>query len=99
MDYTKLIKDAELAGLSEADITLDDIGEFETTGTVARFGWKIWSHDLANEATQDGWESTKKMACVAEVAPGDQWFPATLTALEGLDKLYTQAGVTYYGHL
>ena len=45
------------------------------------------------------YECTNVVACVAEFAPASCWEPADCSILSGLTKLYTQAGVTYYGHL
>ena len=98
-DYTKLIQDAQNAGLTEADITFDDIEEFEIRGSVARYSTKVWQHRNAAEPIADGWECTRVMACVAENAPDDNWTPATLTALNNLTRLHVTAGVAYYGKL
>lgn len=99
MDYTKLIEGAKAAGLTEADITFDDIEEFETKGSVARYSLKVWQHRLASEPIADGWECTRVMACTADAAPDANWQPATLTVLNGLTMLYRAADVTYYGKL
>lgn len=45
------------------------------------------------------YDCTNVVACVAAVAPADHWEIADNTILAGLTKLYTSAGVTYYGHL
>ena len=44
-------------------------------------------------------ECTNIVACVAAAAPTSFWDAADESILLGLTKLYTQAGVTYYGHL
>ncbi len=99
MDYTKLIESAKEAGLEEKDITFDDMEEFESTGSVARYALKYWQHINANEPVADGWECTRVMACIADNAPDANWNPATPNAIEGLTMLHKANGVSYYGKL
>lgn len=49
--------------------------------------------------TKRDYETTNIVACVADAAPGKNWEPASASALVGLQHLYTQAGVRYYGYL
>jgi hypothetical protein len=49
--------------------------------------------------TARDYECTNVVACVADAAPAANWEPTDASILTGLTKLYTQAGVTYYGHL
>lgn len=49
--------------------------------------------------TRRDYECTNIVACVAVTAPAANWEPADESILSGLTKLYTQGGVTYYGHL
>lgn len=51
--------------------------------------------------TKRNYECTNIVACVAEVAPvtpDGRWIEADASLLKGLDQIYTQAGVTYYGY-
>lgn len=45
------------------------------------------------------YECTNIVACVAAAAPESHWEQVDASAINGLTKLYTQAGVTYYGHI
>jgi hypothetical protein len=45
------------------------------------------------------YETTNVVACVAEVAPGSNWEPADESILSGLESLWVQDGVRYYGYL
>lgn len=53
--------------------------------------------------TRRDYEATNKVACVAEVAPDDNWIPCDVTELHDLDSLYTEISdgkaVRYYGYL
>ena len=49
--------------------------------------------------TKRDYETTNIVACVADAAPGDNWELADGSALLGLEHLYTQAGVRYYGYI
>ena len=49
--------------------------------------------------TTRDYECTNIVACVSAAAPAAFWEAADESILSGLTKLYTQAGVTYYGYL
>ena len=49
--------------------------------------------------TTRNYECTNVVACVAAAAPAAHWEVADDAIIAGLTKLYTSAGVTYYGHL
>lgn len=44
-------------------------------------------------------ECTNLVACIADKAPGEKWAPADASALVGLERLWIEKGVEYYGHL
>ena len=96
MDYTKLIEQAKAAGIEEADITLDDMEEFENTGSVARYAQTVF---VNRHYTKRNYECTNVVACVAEKAPNENWKLADLAALNGLQPLWIEGGVRYFGHL
>jgi hypothetical protein len=52
--------------------------------------------------TKRDYEATNVVACVAEQAPvttDNRWQPANESVLDGLELLYVQAGVRYYGYM
>jgi len=49
--------------------------------------------------TTRNYECTNVVACIADAAPAAHWEACDESILDGLTKLYTQAGVAYYGHL
>lgn len=49
--------------------------------------------------TTRNYDCTNVVACVAASAPATHWEIVDGSILVGLVKLYSQGGVTYYGHL
>lgn len=52
--------------------------------------------------TKRNYECTNVVACVADeapVTPDNRWQPAAESTLNGLEQLYVQAGVRYYGYM
>jgi len=49
--------------------------------------------------TSRNYDCTNIVACVAEVAPNDNWQPTDETVLAGLEHLWTEGGVRFYGYL
>ena len=46
------------------------------------------------------YEATNIVACMAEKAPNENWEPSNRAeTLKGLDYLWTENGVQYYGYL
>lgn len=43
-------------------------------------------------------ECTNLVACVADSAPNENWEACDASIIDNLDKLHTQAGVSYYGY-
>ncbi len=49
--------------------------------------------------TKRDYEATNIIACVAEVAPDDNWIEADESVLKGLTQLWIEKDVRYYGYL
>lgn len=52
--------------------------------------------------TKRNYECTNIVVCVADkapVTPDNRWQPVDESALNGLEPLYVQAGVRYYGYM
>jgi hypothetical protein len=49
--------------------------------------------------TKRDYETTNIVACVADIAPNENWIESDESALTGLTQLWTQSGVTFYGHM
>jgi hypothetical protein len=49
--------------------------------------------------TKRDYETTNIVACVADSAPNENWIESDESALTGLTQLWTQSGVTFYGHM
>ena len=49
--------------------------------------------------TKRDYDTTNVVACVADSAPGPTWELCDAEILNGLQSLWVQAGVRYYGHL
>ena len=49
--------------------------------------------------TKRNYECTNIVACVAHMAPSEEYERADTSILTGLTKLWIESGVTYYGYL
>jgi len=49
--------------------------------------------------TKRNYECSNVIACVAEIAPNDNWVLADEDILQPLMKLWIENGVRYYGYL
>ena len=49
--------------------------------------------------THRNYECTNLVACQATVAPGPKWIETDSSILDGLTKLHSQAGATFFGYL
>ena len=83
---------AEGTGQQDAANKLDAMKEAREPKTFKNKNW-----------TRRNYECTNKVACVAVVAPDENWTPADASILDGLTKLYIEGlgadSVAFYGYL